>query len=118
LAALGGDTSSPEPPPAAAKPAGDFRCPQPGCDFEGKNAHSLSMHTTRRHKPKKAVQSVVKPKPIPAAPPAPTPVRAEADPALLPASVHRCDDCSQRFVDRRNFESHRMHGCDSAEVAS
>lgn len=115
LAALGGDTSSPEPPPAAAaKPAGDFRCQVAGCDFEGKNAHSLSMHTTRKHKPKKAAQSVVQPKP-PAAPPASSPLRSEADPALLPASMYRCDDCGRAFVSLANFESHRMHGCE--EVA-
>jgi hypothetical protein len=113
LAALGGDTSSPEPSPAAAKPAGDFRCPQPGCDFEGKNARSLSMHTTRRHKPKKAVQSVVKPKPAPVG-------GAEAGHQAAPAIdlPHRCYDCGQGFVSRTNLDSHREHGCDTAEVVA
>jgi hypothetical protein len=114
LAALGGDTSSPEPPHAAAKPAGDFRCQVAGCDFEGKNQHSLSMHTTRRHKPKKAVQSVVTtPKPAPVGG---AEAWRQAAPAIDPP--HRCDGCGQRFVSRANLASHLEHGCDTAEVVA
>jgi hypothetical protein len=113
LAALGGDTSSPEPPPAAAKQAGDFRCQVAGCDFEGHNKQSLSMHTTRRHKPKKAEQPVVKPKPAPVGG---AEAWRQAAPAIDPP--HRCDACGQRFVSRTNLDSHREHGCDTAEVVA
>jgi hypothetical protein len=114
LAVLVGDDVSPEPPAAATtkpKPAGDFRCQVAGCDFEGKNQHSLSMHTTRRHKPKQ-VASVVKPKPSPVGG---AEAWRQAAPAIDPP--HRCDDCGQAFVSLANFESHRMHGCDTGAVA-